>query len=90
MDDVDLQASPRKKLKAEHISMDGTMDDAMVIDETANIEPAPYDQQAVSREHLRKEAECGITEFVSPQLLGFTGILKKRYNTLQWHGPNTC
>lgn len=26
-----------------------------------------------------KEAACGITEFVSPDLLGFSGILKKRY-----------
>lgn len=27
-----------------------------------------------------KEAACGITEFVSPDLLGFSGILKKRYD----------
>ena len=26
-----------------------------------------------------KEAACGITEFVSPELLGFSGVLKKRY-----------
>lgn len=26
-----------------------------------------------------KETACGITEFVCPDLLGFTGILKKRY-----------
>ena len=26
-----------------------------------------------------KEAACGITEFVSPDLLGFSGILKKRH-----------
>ena len=26
-----------------------------------------------------KEAACGITEFVSPHLLGFSGVLKKRY-----------
>ena len=26
-----------------------------------------------------KEAACGITEFVSPDLLGFSGVLKKRY-----------
>ena len=28
---------------------------------------------------ISKEAACGITEFVSPELLGFSGILKKRY-----------
>ena len=27
-----------------------------------------------------KETACGITEFVSPELLGFSGILKKRYD----------
>ena len=26
-----------------------------------------------------KETACGITEFVSPELLGFSGVLKKRY-----------
>ena len=29
-----------------------------------------------------KEAACGITEFVSPDLLGFSGVLKKRYACL--------
>ena len=29
-----------------------------------------------------KEAACGITEFVSPDLLGFSGTLKKRYALL--------
>lgn len=28
---------------------------------------------------LKKETEVGITEFVSPDLPGFTGILKKRF-----------
>lgn len=32
-----------------------------------------------------KEIACGITEFVCPELLGFTGILKKRYPT-----PRLC
>lgn len=31
-------------------------------------------------DHYSKEAACGITEFVSPDLLGFSGILKKRYD----------
>ena len=30
-------------------------------------------------EGYSKEAACGITEFVSPDLLGFSGVLKKRY-----------
>lgn len=35
---------------------------------------------ADASDHLHsKEAACGITEFVCPDLLGFSGILKKRY-----------
>ena len=30
-------------------------------------------------DRYNKEAACGITEFVSPDLLGFSGILKKRF-----------
>lgn len=35
--------------------------------------------QSSRNEQLSKEAEVGITEFVSPDLPGFSGILKKRY-----------
>lgn len=38
-----------------------------------------HSQANASYDSLSKEAECGITEFVSPDLFGFTGILKKRY-----------
>lgn len=34
--------------------------------------------QSAHNEQLSKEAEVGITEFVSPDLPGFVGILKKR------------
>lgn len=73
MDSPDLPSSPRKKLKMEqgHIS-NGTM----------GLETTTIDALALQQEHhesqLSKEAEVGITEFVSPDLLGFTGILKKR------------
>ena len=40
---------------------------------------ASHDQPNTSDNQFSKEAACGITEFVSPDLLGFTGILKKRY-----------
>lgn len=82
MDEVDIQPPPQKKLKAIHSTMDGTVDDAMDIMVAANVEPIadlPGNQQDASHEQLRKEVECGITEFVSPELPGFTGILKKRY-----------
>ncbi|KAL9098034.1 MAG: hypothetical protein Q9187_009747 [Circinaria calcarea] len=73
MDEPDLPSSPRKKLKMEqgHIS-----NSTMGLDTT-------IDALALQQEHhesqLSKEAEVGITEFVSPDLPGFTGILKKRY-----------
>ncbi|MCJ1262370.1 hypothetical protein MMC22_002240 [Lobaria immixta] len=62
--------------------MDGTVDDAMDPKVASHVEPftdLPNNQEDASHEQLRKEAECGITEFVSPELPGFTGILKKRY-----------
>lgn len=62
--------------------MDGAVDDAMDPKVASQVEPftdLPGNQEDASHEQLRKEAECGITEFVSPELPGFTGILKKRY-----------
>lgn len=40
---------------------------------------AAYDHLQFLNDQQAKEAASGITEFVSPDLLGFTGILKKRY-----------
>lgn len=40
---------------------------------------APTDVADAQDDRYSKEAACGITEFVSPDLLGFSGILKKRY-----------
>lgn len=81
MDDTDLQPPPHKKVKAMHTSMDGTMDDTLP-SAMGDIEPAVEvtdDHQVASQDQLHKEFECGITEFVSPELQGFSGILKKRY-----------
>ena len=77
MDDAELQASPRKKHKAEHIPLDGTMDD--IAETVVKAMPdAPPTQEDGPDTRLSKEAECGITEYVSPNLPGFTGVLKKR------------
>ena len=83
MDDTELQLPPQKKIKTMHTSMDGTMDDPTQ-SAISNAEPVidmTGDHQEADHDQLRKEAECGITEFVSPDLQGFTGILKKRYRT---------
>lgn len=84
MDELGILAPPHKKLKAYHSTMDAAVDDAMDYTAAAivkSIADVPSNQQDSSHEQLRKEAECGITEFVSPELRGFTGILKKRYYT---------
>ena len=77
MDDAELQASPRKKLKAEHLSLDGSMEPiGVALNEL--MPDAPSIEVDGSATRPSKEAECGITEFVSPDLVGFTGVLKKR------------
>lgn len=73
MDDADLPSSPRKKLKAEHPQPDETMDHPLIDHSLAR------DETSSPEKFIDKEVECGITEFVSPDLTGFTGILKKRY-----------
>lgn len=42
-------------------------------------QPAVADVADTVDDGYSKEATCGITEFVSPDLMGFSGILKKRY-----------
>ena len=46
---------------------------------TAESTSAMVDVADAPDDRYSKEAACGITEFVSPDLLGFSGILKKRY-----------
>ncbi|CAF9938405.1 hypothetical protein IMSHALPRED_000788 [Imshaugia aleurites] len=45
----------------------------------SDYQPATRDVADGSDNDYNKEIACGITEFVSPDLLGFSGILKKRY-----------
>lgn len=79
MDDNDLPTSSRKKLKAHHIK-DSTMDDepASNMSSASHLQPAII-EKSDDKDRLDKEVQCGIIEFVSPHLPGFTGILKKRY-----------
>ncbi|KAL8925366.1 MAG: hypothetical protein Q9172_002246 [Xanthocarpia lactea] len=77
MDDNDLPASPRKKLKAHH-EMHAKMDNqpASHVPSTAQKQPTT---DSDAEDKLDKEVQCGIIEYVGPNLPGFTGILKKRY-----------
>ena len=73
MDPIDDQGSARKKIKIEQVSTKN-------FDEGAPLQNGPLMASSNNNEfnQFTKEAECGITEFVSPELTGFTGILKKR------------
>lgn len=78
----DPLASPRKKVKMGYdhtCSMDGAADaGGNHPTESSSLGlPAPKDQASI-------EIACGITEFVSPDLPGFSGMFKKRYR--QFHG----
>ncbi|KAL9008063.1 MAG: hypothetical protein Q9173_006774 [Seirophora scorigena] len=79
MDDENFPTSPRKKLKAFH-DAPGTMADTMASDTASSAVQNPASTNPSSAEdRLDKEARCGITQYVSPHLPGFLGILKKRY-----------
>ncbi len=80
MDDIDSPTSPRKKIKIEHTSSIAESTDTM---NTVMVGAAPIHplQAKAGSEQIEKEEACGITEFVSPDLLGFSGILKKRYTS---------
>lgn len=74
----DIPVSPRKKLKVQH-----TLGDVM--DHLSPVQVLRADDQSHSPNTnlpgtSDKEAECGITEYVSPDLSGFVGVLKKRYD----------
>jgi len=73
--------SPRKKMKVEH-SIQPTANN-MTLSDPPNIlpikMPALSDSTVYYFNKAGKEAECGITEFVSPELLGFRGTMKTRY-----------
>lgn len=45
---------------------------------SAKMESAPLKGNTALHDQVDKEVACGITEFVCPDLLGFTGVLKKR------------
>ncbi|KAL8688002.1 MAG: hypothetical protein Q9224_004997 [Gallowayella concinna] len=75
MDESDLPTSPRKKLKIHHDP------DINMADSAATKGPSAEPPEDGPSEENRpgKEMQCGILEYVSPHLPGFTGILKKRY-----------
>lgn len=76
MDISDISTSPRKKLKLEHHTSIHPAMEPSILPQVEDMADPLSDHN--NDEQLSKEARCGITELVSPQLVGFTGILKKR------------
>lgn len=80
MSSPDILGSPRKRLK---LSLD-TQEQQMSND----CSPAPTTNPSVSHGEAApatKEAEVGITDYVSVETPGFRGILKKRYTDFLVH-----
>lgn len=76
----DLLESPRKrqKLSANSVpQLDGAMDEALPPDADSAI-TKPANDPSVAEMEAQKERDVGITEYVSPDAMGFSGILKKR------------
>ena len=76
--------SPRKKLKFEHPEPAPSSIDAAMQPNSAMTAASQELQGSHSPDQQHeKEIRCGITEFVSPDSLGFSGVLKKRYALLE-------
>ena len=74
--------SPYKKQKLEMSSFNDEMESALPQAPSANPtigSDCADEHSIVSNGERAKETTYGITEFVSTNLLGFSGILKKRY-----------
>ena len=86
--DLSPPSSPRKKLKMDPSEGGLGPDETIGATEdlsnvSANGKPSSSDSKPTTGEsfaQLHGETDVGITEFVSPDLPGFRGILKKRYN----------
>ena len=71
MEDINLPSSPRKKLKMDTDSTPNAVLGDITLQQNSSSQEPPDLQ-------LSKEAQVGITEFVSSDLPGFNGLLKKR------------
>lgn len=76
MEISEISTSPRKKLKVEHHTSVNPIMHQSILPPTEDMADPLADHS--TSEQMNNEARCGITELVSPDLMGFTGILKKR------------
>ena len=73
MEGGDIVESPRKRIKTDNAL---STTETVVSSDRARTEPAPSNETEDAQ--LSKELEVGITQFVSSQNVGFSGIFKKR------------
>lgn len=78
MEGADIVESPRKRLKTEDTAVS---DDAVLPPSTVPAFEAEWVKISDGDAQALKEVEVGITEFVSADNVGFSGVLKKRYNS---------
>lgn len=95
MDEIDLEPYSRefKKLKTMHDKSDKPIISEMSRPDIDSLDAVmevatpsltqDHEIANVSPISISKENECGITEFVTSDALGFAGILKKRYVTAE-------
>ena len=81
-DPDDVLHSPSKRQKLDmalsNVELEHALPEAPNTNSTMRADCA-HEHSIVSSEGPATEAAYGITEFVSTELLGFSGILKKRY-----------
>ena len=77
MDDHEVLESPRKKQRLDNTDLSYPNPHTSITPGMAS-NPEDTGFQSSHDAQLSREAEVGITEFVSPDLPGFVGVLKKR------------
>ena len=76
MDENETIIPPYKKVKLESHS---TSNHDIILSASHSKMSEAVASLLVDYDSLDKEVACGITEYVSPGSLGFSGVLKKRY-----------
>ena len=88
MDDFEEFTHPKKKVKMNPTNLDGTDDSSLPLPQESSSfqvqgsgKASTMDDSSNSdsqKTQATREVEVGISEYVSPNVLGFVGIFKKR------------
>jgi tRNA pseudouridine13 synthase len=83
-DNEDIDARPQKRPRLDDSSLAPALAAPAATPSTSNSAPtAPIAPASTGDSDLDREIRAGINEYVSPNNLGFTGILKQRYTDFQ-------